>query len=115
MADLHSKENGHAEHLQHRHILACHVFLQIQLVQCCLSEHPKTQEHTARSKERQRLSPAMQEAWDWVASLEQVDAVKFHLASSFPRKVFTDEEQAGTLTQLGLAPQAALFVQVADE
>ena len=50
-----------------------------------------------------------------MASLEQVDAVKFHLASSFPRKVFTDEEQASTLTQLGLAPQAALFVQVSDD
>lgn len=56
-----------------------------------------------------------QEAWDWVASLEQVYAVKFHLASSFPRKIFTDEEQRCTLVELGLAPQAALFVQVADE
>lgn len=56
-----------------------------------------------------------QEAWDWVASLEEVDAVKFHLASSFPRKVFTEEELRGTLEQLGLAPQAALFVQVADD
>ena len=56
-----------------------------------------------------------QEAWDWVASLEQVDAVRFHLASSFPRKIFTDEEQRSTLVELGLAPQAALFVQVADE
>ena len=50
-----------------------------------------------------------------MASLEQVDAVKFHLASSFPRKIFTDEEQRSTLVELGLAPQAALFVQVADE
>ena len=69
----------------------------------------------AQSTERQRLSSVLQEAWDWVASLDQVDAVKFHLASSFPRKVFTDKEHASTLTQLGLAPQAALFVQVADE
>lgn len=57
----------------------------------------------------------LQEAWDWVASLDQVDAVKFHLASSFPRKVFTDEELRSTLVELGLAPQAALFVQVADD
>ena len=61
------------------------------------------------------MSLPEQEAWDWVASLDQVDAVRFHLASSFPRKVFTDQEQAGTLTELGLAPQAALFVQVAHE
>ena len=77
--------------------------------------HLKMQEHVSRSRERQHLLPAMQEAWDWAASLDQVDAVKFHLAASFPRKVFMDEEQASTLTQLGLAPQAALFVQVADE
>ncbi len=57
----------------------------------------------------------VQEAWDWVASLDQIDAVKFHLASSFPRKVFTDQEQKNTLVELGLAPQAALFVQVADD
>ena len=69
----------------------------------------------ANRTERQRHAPVLQEAWDWVASLDQVDAVKFHLASSFPRKVFTNEEHASTLTQLGLAPQAALFVQVADE
>ncbi len=87
----------------------------MQLAHRCLRAHPEMQEHIARSIGHQRLSPVMQEAWDWVASLEQVDAVKFHLASSFPRKVFTDAEQAGTLTQLGLAPQAALFVQVADE
>ena len=62
-----------------------------------------------------RASCFEQEAWDWVASLEEVDAVKFHLASSFPRKVFTDEELRSTLEQLGLAPQAALFVQVADD
>ena len=30
-------------------------------------------------------------------------------------KVFTDEELRSTLVELGLAPQAALFVQVADD
>ena len=57
----------------------------------------------------------VQEAWDWVASLDHVDAVRFHLASSFPRKVFTDQEQRNSLVELGLAPQAALFVQLADD
>ena len=50
-----------------------------------------------------------------MASLEEVNAVKFHLASSFPRKVFAEQELRSTLEQLGLAPQAALFVQVADD
>ena len=87
----------------------------MQLVPPCLSARPegKSIARTAPSASVSLL--VMQDAWDWVASLDQVDAVKFHLASSFPRKVFTDEEQASTLTQLGLAPQAALFVQVADE
>ena len=50
-----------------------------------------------------------------MASLDEIDAVKFFLASSFPRKVFMDREQRSTLEELGLAPQAALFVQVADD
>lgn len=50
-----------------------------------------------------------------MASLDQVDAVSFQLASSFPRKIFGGVEQAQSLVDLGLAPQAALFVQVSDD
>lgn len=56
-----------------------------------------------------------QEVWDWVGSLEELDAVKFHLASSFPRQVFSGPSLAKSLSELGLAPRAALLVQVDDE
>lgn len=57
----------------------------------------------------------VQEVWDWVGSLEELDAVKFNLASSFPRQVFSGSSLAKSLSELGLAPQAALLVQVDDE
>jgi hypothetical protein len=56
-----------------------------------------------------------QEVWDWVGSLEELDAVNFSLASSFPRQVFSGSSLAKSLSELGLAPQAALLVQVDDE
>ncbi|KAK9918295.1 hypothetical protein WJX75_002911 [Coccomyxa subellipsoidea] len=60
-------------------------------------------------------SAALQEVWDWVGSLEELDAVNFSLASSFPRQVFSGSSLAKSLSELGLAPQAALLVQVDDE
>ena len=69
----------------------------------------------AGTKSPRRASFIDQEAQDWVASLEEVDAVNFLLVSSFPRKVFTEEQHHSTLVELGLAPQATLFVQVADD
>lgn len=50
-----------------------------------------------------------------MASLEEVGAPSFHLASSFPRQVFAGEKLAASLLDLGLAPQAALLVQAVDD
>ncbi|EIE19724.1 UBX-domain-containing protein [Coccomyxa subellipsoidea C-169] len=60
-------------------------------------------------------SAALQDVWDWVGSFEELDAVKFHLAASFPRQVFSGPSLAKSLSELGLSPQAALLVQVDDE
>lgn len=58
---------------------------------------------------------AAQEVWYWVGSLEELDAVKFHLASSFPRQIFSGAMMLKSLSDLGLAPQAALLVQTDNE
>jgi hypothetical protein len=56
-----------------------------------------------------------QDVWDWVGSLEEVDAVHFHLATSFPRAVFSGPSLSKSLSELGLAPQAALLVQALED
>jgi len=58
---------------------------------------------------------AVQEVWCWVSSLEELDAVNFNLASSFPRQVFSGAMMLKSLSELGLAPQAALLVQTDNE
>lgn len=57
----------------------------------------------------------MQDVYDFVDSLEALTATKYVLASNFPRRVFTAELLALPLAELGLAPQALLFVQPDDD
>ena len=47
-----------------------------------------------------------------MGSLDEVEAVHFCLASSFPRQVFVGPAVSKSLSELGLAPQAALLVQM---
>lgn len=56
----------------------------------------------------------MQDVYDFVDSLEALTATKYTLASNFPRRVFTPDLLPLTLAELGLAPQALLFVQPDD-
>ena len=53
---------------------------------------------------------ALQEVVNFVGSLDQVKG-DFTLASSFPRRVFTEDAMDTSLSELQLAPQALLFVQ----
>lgn len=53
---------------------------------------------------------------DWVDSREDHDSLRYDLASNFPRRVFTRQRDgAAALKELGLAPQALLFVQPLDD
>ncbi len=53
---------------------------------------------------------------DFVDSHEEQQSLQYSLASNYPRRVFTREgDGAATLAQLGLSPQALLFVQPLDD
>ena len=57
----------------------------------------------------------MQTVYDWVDTLEAHSALRYSLASSYPRRVLSvQSDGSATLESLGLAPQAALFVQGDD-
>jgi hypothetical protein len=57
----------------------------------------------------------LQDVYDWVDSLEAVTALRYSLATSYPRRVFKDAESMGsTLADVGLAPQAVLLLQPED-
>ena len=57
----------------------------------------------------------LQRAYDFVDSLDNLDILKYSLASSYPRRVFAGGALQQSFQDLGLAPQAMLFVQSEDD
>lgn len=57
----------------------------------------------------------LQDVYHFVDSLESLGVLRYRLASNFPRTVYGDEAMQRSLASLGLAPQAALFVQSEDD
>ncbi len=57
----------------------------------------------------------MQDVYDYVDSLPATTAATYRLASNFPRRLYTGDLLASSLADLGLAPQALLFVQPDEE
>lgn len=59
---------------------------------------------------------ALQVLFDFVDSLDSTNYWRYSLVNSYPRAVFSQEEAASkSLTEAGLTPQAALFVQPDDD
>ena len=57
-----------------------------------------------------------QAVYDFVDTLEEVGCLRYSLASSFPRIVFSGADKLPqSLEQLGLAPQALLLLQPEDD
>ena len=56
-----------------------------------------------------------QKAYDFVDSLESLDVLKYSLATSYPRRVFTEDTLHRSFEELGLSMQATLFVQSQDD
>ncbi len=69
------------------------------------------------SNHQRRFSPDsdVQQVFDFVDSLDETTFAKYSLVSNFPRQTYGRESSSGSLTELGLTPQAALFVQPDDE
>ena len=57
----------------------------------------------------------MQKAYDFVDTLEGLSTLRYSLASSYPRRVFNGEMMRQSFQDLGLTPQALLFVQPDDD
>ena len=57
----------------------------------------------------------VQKAYDFVDSLESLEVLKYSLATSYPRRVFTEETLHQSFEELGLSAQATLFVQSQDD
>lgn len=69
-----------------------------------------------RDTRRFQASDPLQAVFDFADAQEDNAAAAYSLASNFPRRVFSaGEHGAATLSELGLAPQALLFVQPADD
>jgi FAS-associated factor 2 len=61
-------------------------------------------------------SDQLQIVQDWVDGLESHEHLKYSLATTYPRRVYTGSEIMGqSLEELDLAPQAVLLVQPEDE
>ncbi|OVA01487.1 UBX [Macleaya cordata] len=68
---------------------------------------------TGERKERRFYSTAtIQTLYDYVDSLDCLNAEKYSLVSNFPRVVYGAEKLALSLKEVGLHPQASLFVEV---
>lgn len=68
---------------------------------------------TGERKERRFHSTAtIQSLYDYVDSLDCLDAEDYSLVSNFPRVVFGSEKRSLSLTEAGLHPQASLFVEI---
>ncbi|KAK9806360.1 hypothetical protein WJX72_011391 [[Myrmecia] bisecta] len=69
----------------------------------------------ANHQRRFLAADPLQRVHDYVDSLEGFSALKYCLATNFPRKVFSGTDLTASLAQLELAPQAILFVQPIDD
>ncbi|KAL5726845.1 Plant UBX domain-containing protein 10 [Ranunculus cassubicifolius] len=68
---------------------------------------------TGERKERRFHSTStIQTLYDYVDSLDCLNAEKYNLVSNFPRVVYTEEKHSLSLKEAGLHPQASLFVEV---
>ncbi|KAF9616447.1 hypothetical protein IFM89_029701 [Coptis chinensis] len=68
---------------------------------------------TGERKERRFQSTAtIQTLYDYVDSLDCLNAENYNLVSNFPRVVYTVEKRSLSLKEAGLHPQASLFVEV---
>lgn len=70
---------------------------------------------TGERKERRFHSSAtIQTLYDYVDSLGYLNAEKYSLVSNFPRVVYGPDKIALSLKEVGLHPQASLFVEVVE-
>lgn len=61
-------------------------------------------------------SDTFQAVIDLVDSREEQQSLDYSLATNYPRRVFSaDDDATATLLSLGLLPQALLFVQPLDD
>lgn len=68
---------------------------------------------TGERKERRFHSSArIQSLYDYVDSLDCLEVESYSLVSNFPRVVYGPEKQSLSLNEVGLHPQASLFVEV---
>ena len=58
---------------------------------------------------------AMQVIYDFVDSLEGLTSLKYSLATTYPKVIYGAEKLQQSLSQLNLAPQAAMLVQPHDD
>jgi len=67
----------------------------------------------SQQQRRFYASEQLQAIFDWVDTLEEVDVIKYSLASPYPRRVYKvdDGGGGGTLEELGLVGQAVLLLQ----
>ena len=61
------------------------------------------------------LLSRVQDAYDFVDSLEQIKVWDYQLVSSYPKKVLERDLVHETFQEAGLVPQATLFVQSLDD
>nr|DAD17982.1 TPA_asm: hypothetical protein HUJ06_019445 [Nelumbo nucifera] len=68
---------------------------------------------TGERKERRfHNTDTIQSLYDYVDSLDCLNAEKYSLVSNFPRVVYGPEKHSLSLNEAGLHPQASLFVEV---
>ena len=53
--------------------------------------------------------------YDFVDSLEGLTSMKYSLATTFPKIIYGAEKLQQSLSQLNLAPQAAMLLQPHDD
>ena len=56
-----------------------------------------------------------QVVYDFVDSLEQLTSMTYSLATTFPKVIYGPDKLQQTISQLNLAPQAAMLVQPHDD
>ncbi len=57
----------------------------------------------------------LQIVYDFVDSLEGLTSMKYSLATTFPKVIYGPEKLQQSVSQLNLAPQAAMLVQPHDD
>jgi len=68
---------------------------------------------TGERKERRFHSSApITSLYDYVDSLDCLEAEKYSLVSNFPRVTYGPEKHSLTLEEAGLHPQASLFIEI---